>query len=181
MVRSLGLVAVALLVWMWFSHPRTPDPVREVDWWPVATSAAQAAPYDVLAPPPGFDWPATSARIEPQPDGTIVWRVGLLTPEQDYAALLQRGVFPEQAAGSVQEWITDETRNGVPGDTVTLGGREWMRMEGDPTPDGRRSLVSSVAGTVSIVTGSASWSELEQLASSVRPVAQVDRSGLQQD
>jgi hypothetical protein len=170
MVRSLGLVAIALLVWMYFSHPRSTDPIREVQWAPVAQSAAAAAPYEVLAPPVTFAWPATSARVEPQADGTVAWRVGFYTPQEEYAAVLQRGQFPAQASRAQQDWIEAETRKGVAGETVIIGGREWTRMEGDPTPDERRSLVLIEDGTATVVTGSASWTELETLAVTLAPV-----------
>jgi len=171
MIRSMGLVALVLGAWMWFSHPRTPEAINQVDWWPVALAASDAAPYPVVAPPEGFAWPATSARVEPQPDGTVVWRVGYYTAAEDYAALLQRGAFPEQAQGSIEEWIAAETREGVAGPTVTIGGREWVRMEGLPTPDERRSLVAVEDGTVTVVTGSAQWAELEQFAAALQPVS----------
>lgn len=171
MVVSLGLVGAVLGVWLWFSHPRTPDAVKEVDWWPAAQSAASAAPYEVLAPSQALPWSATSARAEPQPDGTLVWRVGFLTPAGDYAAVLQRGVFPEQAVGSVKDWVSAETRDGAGGEEVVIAGRTWTRTVGDPQPDERRSLVASQAGTVTVVTGSASWDELEALAAGLEPVA----------
>ena len=170
MIRSLGLVAIALLVWMYFSHPRSTDPIREVQWAPVAQSAAAAAPYEVLAPPVTFPWPATSARVEPQADGTVAWRAGFYTPQEEYAAILQRGEFPEQAVKAQQDWVQTETRDGVAGETVTIGGRQWTRMEGDPTPDERRSLVLIEDGTATVVTGSATWAELETLAGTLAPV-----------
>ena len=43
-------------------------------------------------------------------------------------------------------------------------------MEGDPTPDERRSLVLIEDGTATVVTGSAPWSELETLAGTLAPV-----------
>jgi hypothetical protein len=171
MVRSLGLVTLGLLVWLWFSHPRTPDEVRSVDWYPVAVAAAGATAYEVLAPPASFPWPATSARVEDQPDGTIVWRVGYLTDEEAYAGLLQRGVFPAQATGAVEDWVAQETRNGRAEGTVVIGGRTWQRSVGDPEPDERRSLVAQEQGAVTVVTGSASWAELERLAAALQPVA----------
>jgi hypothetical protein len=171
MIRSLGLVAIVLLLWMYFSHPRSTDAIREVEWGPVAQSAASAASYEVLAPPVAFPWPATSARLEPQADGTVAWRVGFYTPEEEYAAILQRGPFPEQAVKAQQDWIQAETREGVAGATVTIGGREWTRMEGDPTPDDRRSLVLIEDGTATVVTGSSTWAELETLAGTLAPVA----------
>jgi hypothetical protein len=170
MLRSLGLVAIVLLVWMYFSHPRSSDAIREVEWAPVAQSAATSAPYAVLAPPVTFPWPATSARVERQADGTLAWRAGFYTPEKEYAAILQRGPFPAQAVTAQRDWIRAETRNGVAGDSVTIGGREWTRMEGDPTPDDRRSLVLVEGATVTLVTGSAPWVELETLAGTLAPV-----------
>ena len=171
MVRSLGLVALALLVWMYFAHPRTPDPVKPVDWYPIATQAAAGTPYLLVAPPASFGWTATSARVESQPDGTQAWQLGFYTPAQDYAAVQQRGVFPDQATGSVQDWIDAQTRDGRDEGSVTIGGRTWTRMVGDPTPDEKRSLVAVEDGTVTIVTGSAQWDELEALAGSLTPVA----------
>ena len=171
MIRSMGLVAVVLGIWLWFAHPRTPDAIHTVAWYPTAQSATQVTSYQVLAPPESFGWPATSARVEPQPDGTIVWRAGFYTPDEAYAGLLQRGVFPAQAQGSIDDWIAEETRNGVSAGSVTLDDREWQRLEGDPTPDEKRSLVSVDDGTVTVVTGSAEWPELERLAGSLEPVA----------
>jgi hypothetical protein len=170
MVRSMGLVAIVLLIWLYFSHPRSSDAIREVEWAPVAVAAAAAAPYEVLAPPTSFPWPATSARVEPQPDGTVVWRAGFYTPGEEYAAILQRGEFPEQAAAAAEDWVQAETRNGVAGGTVTIAGREWTRMEGDPTPDDRRSLVLVTDATTTVVTGSAGWAEIEALAAALAPV-----------
>ena len=55
--------------------------------------------------------------------------------------------------------------------TVTIAGRQWVRMEGDPVPDDRRSLVLIDDGTATVVTGSAAWSELETLAGVLSPVS----------
>lgn len=171
MVRSLGLVAVVLLLVLGFGHPRTPDPIKPVAWQPVAQSAAAVAAMEVVAPPPSFNWVATSARVESQPDGTVIWRCGFLTPSGEYAGLLQRGEFPEQAAQARSDWVHAETRNGVAQGAVTIGGREWVRMVGDPSPDDRRSLVHEQGGTSTLVTGTGTWSELEQLAAALQPTA----------
>jgi len=174
MVRSMGLVALVLIGWLVFAHPRTPDPVHVVAWRPAVQSAVATADYGVLAPPGSWSWRATSARIEPQPDGTIAWRVGFLTPDDEYSAVLQRGVFPEQATGSVNDWLGTETRQGVAEGTVEINGSEWTRMVGDPQPDERRSLVHSEAGTLTVVTGSADWAELQALATSLVPRGSAD-------
>lgn len=170
MIRSMGLVALVLLAILWVQLPDTPDPVKPVDWRPVATAAAATTGYPVLAPPASWAWTATSARVEPQPDGTVVWRAGFLTPSGEYAAVLQRGPFPEQAARARDEWIQAETRNGQLDGATEAGGRTWQRQVGDPTPDERRALVALSEGTATVVTGSASWSELEKLAAGLRQV-----------
>lgn len=170
MVRSLGLVTLLMLGVLWLVHPRTPDAVREVDWRPVAQSAAEAADYEVLAPAATLRWPATSARVEREGDGTVVWRAGYVTPAGQYAGLLQRGAFPEQAARARQDWIDAETRNGRPEGTVTIGDRQWTRLVGERDPDERRTLLRVDAGTVTMLTGSASWAELEALAAGLRVV-----------
>lgn len=171
MLLSMGLVTLVLLGWLLFVKPPTPDAVRTVPWQPVASAAADTAAYPVLAPPSSWDWRATSARIEPQPDGTIAWRVGYLTPDGDYAALLQRGVFPAQAAAAAADWVETETRRGEAEGTVEIAGRTWTRMEGEPVPDERRSLVLSEGGTITVITGSAQWADLEKLAAALGPLA----------
>ena len=169
MIRSMGLVAIVLLIWLYFSHPRGSDAIREVEWAPTAVSAATAASYGSSPLPRRSRGPRPRARR-----AAGRWhrglRAGSSTPEEEYAAVLQRGEFPEQAAQAQQEWIDSETRNGVAGETVAIGGREWTRMEGDPTPDQRRSLVLVEDGTATVVTGSAPWSELETLAGTLAPV-----------
>jgi hypothetical protein len=170
MLLSLGLVGAALVIWMLLAHPRTPAGVLEVDWIEVAQAAAESAEFEVLAPAVALGWPATSARVEAQPDGTQVWRAGFLTEEGKYAALLQRGVFPEQAAASKQLWIADETRRGRDAGSVLIAGQRWTQLEGESVPDERRSLLREADGTVTLVTGSASWGELEHLAEGLRPL-----------
>ena len=168
MVRSLGLVAVGLLAWMYFAHPRAVDPVHEVAWAPVAQAAAAAATYEVLAPPAAFPWPAT-ALGGAAADGTLAWRAGFYTPEEAYAAILQRGEFPEQAAQAQRGLGRAGARDGVAAGTVTIAGRKWVRMRAtrSPTIAGPWSIED---GTATVVTGSATWPSWRPLAGGCSPV-----------
>jgi len=140
MVRSLGLVALGLIAWMYFAHPRAADGINEVQWVPVTQAAASVATYQVLAPPADLPWPATSARVESNPDGTLAWRAGFYTPEEAYAAILQRGAFPAQATEAQQDWVAEETRNGVAEESVmTAGTGSACRGIRSPTSAGRWS------------------------------------------
>lgn len=170
MIISLGLVSLALFLWMLFANPRTPQGVRSVDWFAVATGAAESLDYEVLAPSSTFPWTATSARIEEQPDGTAVWRAGFLTGDGKYVALLQRGVFSGNGARVSAKWVADETRSGRSVGEVRINNAPWQRLEGDPVPDDRRSLVLERDGVLTVVTGTASWDDLQKLAGVLRPV-----------
>ncbi len=170
MVRSLGLVAVVLVLWLVVSHPRTP--AREpVPWQAVAASAAASARFEVIAPSTAFTWTATVAWVEGKPDGTFEWRAGFLDHEGAFASLAQRGAFPDQAHQAAADWLRQVTRNGKGDQAVTVADRTWVRMTGDTAPDERRSLVLRDAGTLTVLTGTASWDSLAELAATLHPVS----------
>ncbi|WP_165865574.1 DUF4245 domain-containing protein [Vallicoccus soli] len=167
MVRSLalilGIVAVVLVL-----VPRpSGETVRTVDWRPVAQQAAGSATYDVLVPA-GLpeDWRSTSARVDRAPGegGSVAWTIGFVTPEDDYAAT-------GQSDGDAAVFVEDLTKQGAATGTVEVGGATWERRERDLAGEPRRSLVRELDGSTVLVTGTASWAELEVLAGSLRPQA----------
>ena len=170
MVISLGVViAVVMLIAMpWRTPPTTVQQV--VDWQPVATAFGSSVTWPVLVPRAlPADWRATSARITPTVDGLTALHVGWLTADQQYAAL-------EQSDTADVSYVSNSSDAGYPvatgPTTVVLSGRSWQRLvSGDGTT---RSLVLVAAvgtGKVTyVVTGSAQWSELDALASSLHRV-----------
>jgi hypothetical protein len=166
MVRSLalilGIVAVVLVL-----MPRpSGETVREVDWRPIAQQAQGSATYDVLVPAGlSGDWRSTSARVDRAPgDGSVAWTVGFVTPREAYAATAQTD-------GDAQRYVADFTKQGAPAGTVEVAGASWQRLERRVGEEDRRSLVRELPASTVVVTGTAEWGELEQLAAALRPAA----------
>lgn len=176
MVRSLAVV-VAVVAAMVILIPRpSGTPAREVDYTQVVTQAVVAADYPVLAPdelPSG--WRATSARVAEAPgEGSAWFHLGVLTASGEYAAV-------EQVDGSAEDrrrFVWDMTTEGQPAGTSLVaatagrpGPATWDRLLRVSGEQERRSLLLPPADpdhpTV-VVTGTASWQELEQLAGTLQ-------------
>jgi hypothetical protein len=161
MVRSLAVVVVLVGIIVVFNVAGQPDEVvRDVDYVSAAEQARQQASYDVLAPaslPSG--WKATSARTSAG-GGAVHWHLGLVTGADDYAAVEQTD---GARAGFIRELAEGATRAG----RVTIAGEPWRKLEGGEPEE--RALVRTDGGVTTVVAGSATWAELQTLASSLRP------------
>lgn len=158
MVRSLAAVLGAVLVILWLTPRPDQDPVTVIDYGVPLQQARSAAPYDIVAPE-GLPerWRPTSARTTSSAEG-VVWHLGLVTPQDRYAAVAQRPASP--AAVSIAAG-TGRDEGGAAG----IAGSAWQRRVRD---DGERSLWRADERTIVAVTGDASWAELEQLAGALR-------------
>ena len=145
-------------------------PARLVPWQPVAAAFATSVDWPVLVPvPPPAGWESTSARIEPTLDRAAALQHRWITSDQQYAALEQSDTADIRYVGSK---TADGAASGAP---YLAGGRTWDRLV---SADGAtRSLVqvaepsTGAQGRLTyVVTGSAPWSELEALASSLSPL-----------
>ena len=152
----LGLVLVVLAV-----VPRQSfDTVRVVDVDGALERARASEPYDVVGPV-GLtaQWRAASARLQTGADGAT-WRIGYVTPEDDFAVVAQ-------SDRPAEVFVTEESRGGGPDGSQAIGGADWQRLggaEGD-----RRTLWHAAGDSTILVTGTASYDELAELASSLRP------------
>lgn len=161
MVRSLalvlGVVAVVLLITL---RPQ-PEAVKVIDPMGALTQARIEAPYPVLYPE-GLDssWRPTSARWEPTtasaPD--LAWHVGFVTPADAYAQV-------GQSATTNPAYIVEQTSQGKP---VDGGAGEWQRYD---NRRGTRSLVAIRDGITVVVSGTAEWEVLQDLAGRLSPTA----------
>jgi hypothetical protein len=159
MVRSLAVVLVVVGVIVALNIAEQPDPVvRDVDYPAAIALARQQAAYEVLGPEPVPDgWRVSSARTEPDGDG-VAWHVGLVTRREEYAAVEQSD---RDRRTFVDRFVPGSRADG----TVRLAGRTWTRRAGGSTDD--RALVLESGGVTTLVTGSASWAELAELARSL--------------
>lgn len=157
------LVPLAIIVAI-FSQGPTQAKVQTVNWKPVATEAAEQAPYPVLTPielPAG--WRATRVswtRIgQPDPTGNVSvrnrWELGVLTDSDVYLEL-------DQGDKLANDMVADLSNGGQPDGTSNVNGQTWKRLV---TDDNRtRSLVLTAPGVTTLVTGDADYSTLETYA-----------------
>ena len=159
MVRSLAVVLVLVGVIVAFNVAEQPDRVVQQVDYPAALGEARAvATYDVLSPDPLPDgWTVTSARTE-RSGGGVWWHVGLVTSTEEYAAL-------EQTDGDRRALLDTIASDARSAGSVDLAGQSWQRLEGGEPEE--RALVRTEGGVTTLVAGSAPWSQLRTLATSL--------------
>jgi hypothetical protein len=160
MVRSMSLVLVVVGVVVLLTVRANPhEKLQQVDYSLQLQQTRLAAAYDVFAPVGlGDTWKATSARGE-NVEGVVTWHLGLVTPAEHYAAV-------EQSDGPVTAFLDDFVAGATKSGVVTISGVRWQRLEGGK-PE-QRALLLRGRGVTTMVTGSATFSELRTLASALR-------------
>lgn len=167
MVLSLAVICAVAFALFLFT-PLVPgdaagDPgPPEVEYRVAAGTAARAAPYPLLIPEGlGPDWRATSVRYLPEGEHGATWRLGLLDPDDEYAALAQ-------ADGDAAAFVSAVTRGaGDTGGTERVAGRDWARYAGEKYD----ALVLSGPGVTTVVLGTAPTARLAHLAAALEPAA----------
>ena len=165
----VGAVVVALYLVVAWQRPEVQGPIRPpVDVSGIIDGVAPTAAFPVLRPT-GLpsEWSPTSAWYQPASENGDLegarLHVGYQTTSGAYAEV-------EQSDGDVKAAIANFADGGAPVDTVTLAGRQWQRLESSES--GTRALVvldpPKHEPAVVVVTGTADWPELEQLAKSLR-------------
>jgi hypothetical protein len=160
MVRSLSLVLVVVAVVFLLTLRDEPDEkVTRIDYSEQLQAARHVAAYDVVAPVGlSRQWKATSAGGDTD-GGAVTWHIGFVTPDEHYAGV-------EQSDGPAAAFIDEHVDGAAKAGVVTVAGSPWQRLEGGK-PE-QRALVLRGSGVTTMVTGSASFTELRQLASALR-------------
>lgn len=167
MVRSLFVVGLVVAATLLVTFRVTPqDPVQTIELGPEVTAARIAATFPISAPRGlGEQWRPTSARIEPvpgEPDASS-WHMGYVTPADEYAAL-------EQSDGPAEPFVARFAAGATPAGEVQIGGRTWLRLDGGSGESGAdgRALLATEGQVTTLVTGTADYSELAELAGALR-------------
>ncbi|CAL9518521.1 hypothetical protein SUDANB37_03811 [Streptomyces sp. enrichment culture] len=158
MFQSMAVIcAAAGVIYLFVPHDDTADPIKPVDYRVELVTAKRAAPYPVAAPEGlGEDWRPTSVSYDRHKANA--WHLGFLTPEREYVAVEQSTDAPVKHVVKV----THDARN--TGKTQTVEGRAWERWEG-PKYD---ALVLREEGVTTVVTGTASFERLGQMAAALK-------------
>jgi hypothetical protein len=158
-VLVLSLLAV-LLILIAIIPLRHDGAVAPVDYRDELARARADAPYHVLAPdrlPAG--WLVTRAAYDPDVSGAATWHLGLITPGGQYAGVAQSN-------GPWRLFEMRQSNRGLPHGEISVDGKLWRRQyrkERDV-----RTLVRMSGGVTTVVSGTASYDELELLLRSLR-------------
>ena len=103
-------------------------------------------------------WRATSVSYEASNDGKGgAWHLGMLDPEQEYAAI-------EQSDAPAKEFIKKVTLGATKAaGKQAVGSAKWDRYKGEKY----NALVRSEPGVTTVVTGTAPYGRLAELAASL--------------
>ncbi|WP_307806536.1 DUF4245 domain-containing protein [Streptomyces sp. FH025] len=161
----LSMLAVGFVVWigyLFLPHDADSDPVHVVEYKAAAASAKRAAPYPLLSPDGLPDkWRATSVGYTPadlnSAGGGNAWHLGFVTPSGQYAAVEQADVPRDKLLGG-------KVTGGRPDGTSEAAGRTWERVQGDKD----RALVEQTGSATTLITGTASYEELAELAQALK-------------
>ncbi|MGK4582779.1 DUF4245 domain-containing protein [Kitasatospora sp. HPMI-4] len=158
MVLSMAAIGVVVAVGYLFLPHGGGDGVHVVDYRSSLASAKRAAPYPLLGPDGLSDkWRATSVQYSQDAKGNAVWHLGFVTPAGDYAAI-------EQSNGTRDQVIEDAVAGAKPDGSASVDGKQWERYQGSRY----RGLTVQTGSATTVVTGSASYQELSELAQSLK-------------
>ncbi|MCJ1677901.1 DUF4245 domain-containing protein [Streptomyces sp. APSN-46.1] len=157
MVRSLAVIGVVVAgIYLVIPHDDDADPTRVVDYRVETITARRAAPYP-LAAPVGLpkEWRATSVTYERTKANS--WHLGFLDPQKQYVAV-------EQSSDATPGYLGKVTQQAkATGRTQQVAGVEWERWEGEKYD----ALVRRGDGYVTVVTGTASFDQLGEMAAAL--------------
>ncbi|QEV08109.1 DUF4245 domain-containing protein [Streptomyces prasinus] len=158
MILSLSLILLAAgAVWLFSPHDEGEPDLKRVDYRVDLLTARRAATYPVAAPE-GLPeaWKPTSVRF--QGEQFDAWHLGYRAPDGEYVAV-------EQSTQKPAVFIRAGTRGAEKTDkTQQIAGETWTRYEG-----GRYdALVLEDEGSTTMVTGTASFARLTEMAEALR-------------
>ena len=155
MARSLAVVLAVVAVVLLITWRPQPDAIKVVDVEPFFALATDQASFEPLRVPPALDgYQPTSVRWQAtaESEGEPVWFVGYVTPGEGYLQISQ-----SMAGGD--DFIREQTANGVPEGQMEIDGVTWERF----ATDERRSLVRQSDATT-VVSGTESWDDIATAA-----------------
>ena len=160
MALSLGLL-LAIIGIVLFVQQRDDKAIKVIDPASAYAGARNVASYEVRTPQAlPARWRPTSARTQRPAAGRVSLRVGFVTPEGEYAQLVESDLPRNQLIAAE---LGDDA---LPRGSVTVGSDMWQQFPA--RRDGDRAIVRTDGAVTFIVSGSASLTELKVLAASLR-------------
>jgi Protein of unknown function (DUF4245) len=164
-VSALGCLLGAAIIVVAVPMPHAAEP-ETVSYRSDLAKLASLAPYPAVAPV-GLpnSWQPVSSRLTvggADGAGTVTWHLGFTTPDGSLASL-------EESNASAAAFIRRMTNSGTVLAPAHLAGQTWT-LSSTPSRGQRSMYYTSPAGLTVVITGNATWTELRELAASLRPV-----------
>lgn len=166
MLRSL-LVIGAIMAVVVLIFPQVQPPPPDIDVVETAQQIEGSTGWTLVVPrdlPEG--WVPTRAQYRRSTDGLMTWHAGFQTPSGDYAAL-------QQTLDATDDWVTTQVNRSPRVGELEVAGRLWEQY--DRSGKVQRSLVDrgGPGEMTTVVTGTASWDQMQQFAASLGPVPAI--------
>ena len=163
MLRSL-LVIGAIMAVLVLIFPRAQPETPDIDVLETAQQVEESTGWAISAPrdlPEG--WVPTRAQYLRSTDGLMTWQAAFQTPAGDFASL-------QETVDATDAWVTAQVNRSPRVGETEVAGETWERFDRDGKV--QRSLVrlGSTGEVTTIVTGTASWEELQRLVEALEPV-----------
>src|SRR5580693_10774506 len=162
---ALGCLLGAAIIVVAVPIPHAAEPVT-ISYAGDLAALARLAPYPAVAPAGlSASWQPVSSGLAvggANGAGTVTWQLGFMTSGGSLASLEETNASP---AGFIRRMTNSGTAIGA----ARLAGRTWTLVS---TPSrGQRSLYCTGPGGrfTLVVTGNATWTQLRELAASLRP------------
>lgn len=161
-VAVVASLLIAGFVGALMSNDR-PGEVNEVDYAAVADDAQPGIEAPLVVPALSDRWRANRADLQTGSDRVTVWTIGLVTPTDQFIGI-------RQGVDANPTWVSNVLERAQPGDTVTLGGREWTeydQRDADSPGNLAYALVTEADGSTVVLYGTAPDEEFGVLAAAV--------------
>jgi hypothetical protein len=165
-LSALGCLLAAAVVVVAIPAPHAAEPVA-VSYRADLARLSRLAPYPAVAPRglPASWQPVGSGQALGGANGagTVTWHLDFATPDGLLASL-------EETNADAAAFIRRMTNDGTALAPTRVNGQTWD-LSATPARGQRSMYLTSPAGFTVVVTGSAGWAELRQLAGSLQPVS----------
>ena len=188
MVISMLVILVAVLAWV-AMVPR----VREVsqpavDVTSVARQVRQETSWPISQPQLPAGWKATNVRFAASRGGLRTWHAGYLSPEGNYVSIDQAVVT---GAKATSDWLSALTSGGRAEGDLIAAGKTWQKLSSrdivqrslvlrgpvlrgpvsrGPVLRGPASRETGASDLITVVSGTAPYTQLAQFAEALKPV-----------
>ena len=161
-VAIVASLLIAGFVGALMSNDR-PGQVNVIDYAAVAENAQSGIDTSLVVPSLPEQWRANRADVQTGSDQVTVWTIGFVTPSDEYIGV-------RQGVEANPTWVSNVLERAEPGETITVGGREWTeydQREAESPGNLAYALVTEAEGSTVVLFGTAPDEEFGVLATAV--------------